>query len=145
MFWEKFWYKNIWLKVDLAQSYGRKRGFRGIFGNSSFFLFLVGWEKVRHALSKGDGFGSTLGKLFLYWYGLVGEGLNFFWNLFWYPLTSLQNLGIFWKKIFFIKNFVCYPLWFFAEIHVSIFFSKVRWPKILKFLHKLYYNNISIV
>jgi len=48
------------------------------------------------------------------------------------------NFGNFLKKNFFSEKFSMLPLLFFAEIHVSIFFSKVRWPKILKFLHNTY-------
>jgi len=55
IFWKKFWCKNIWLKVCLAQSYGRKCGFSGIFGNAGFFNFWSGGKYLGMLYQRGMG------------------------------------------------------------------------------------------
>jgi len=100
IFWEKLWYKNIWLKVDLAQSYGRKCGFSGIFGNACFFYFWSGGKYLGMLYQRGVGSDPLEGKFFIL-AGIDRRGPKFFLETFLRSPNVPANFENFVKKKFF--------------------------------------------
>jgi len=146
IFWKIFWYKNIWLKVGLVQSYGRKCRFRVFSGMSVFSIFgRVG--NIWACVTRGGWVRIRWKESFLYWRGLIEEGPNFFWTRFLCPLTSMQILRIFWKKNFFHKNFMCYlpPLVFCRNLRFDFFLESVWAKKSEIFTQSLCYNSVYCV